>query len=92
MGKRRGQVKEQQVPPLPMPLPSGRECSGRNDKLYYYYQPPCLRLLHLRLRFLRFAFQGTLQGLIESGLGFFIFRLRDLTLPAFDFELEEFFF
>ena len=43
-------------------------------------------------RFLRFAFQRAIEGLIESGFRALVFRLRDLALPAFDFQLEEFFF
>ena len=44
------------------------------------------------LRFLGFAPQRPLQCLIEGGFGDLVFRLGDLALPAFDFELEEFFF
>ena len=44
------------------------------------------------LRFLRFAFKGALQGLIEGGFGFFVFVVRDAALFVFDFELEELFF
>jgi len=46
----------------------------------------------LYLGLLRFALEGALERLIEGGLGFLVLRLRDLALPAFDFELEEFFF
>lgn len=54
-----------------------------------------LTLFHSRSsvsRLLGFALQGAIQGLIEGGLGLLVFRLRDLALPAFDFELEEFLF
>jgi hypothetical protein len=41
---------------------------------------------------LGFALQRAIEGLIEGGFGLLVFRWRDLALPAFDFELEEFFF
>jgi|ERR1700733_3946556 len=41
--------------------------------------------------FLRFTFQGALQGLVKSGLGTFVFLLRDEALFVFHFELEDFF-
>ena len=40
---------------------------------------------------LRFALQGALQSLIESGFCFFIISLRDFALLALDFKLEKFF-
>ncbi len=46
----------------------------------------------LHLRFLGFALQGALERLIQGGFRFLVFRLGDLALAAFDFELEEFFF
>ena len=49
-------------------------------------------LFHVTSRLLGFALQGALQRLIEGGLGFLVFGLRDLALAALDFELEEFFF
>ena len=39
-----------------------------------------------------FAFQGALQGLVEGGLGFFVFLARDAALFVFDFEFEDLFF
>jgi hypothetical protein len=42
--------------------------------------------------FLALAFQGALQGLVQSGFGFFVFLLADSPLFVFDFQLEEFFF
>src|SRR5580700_4007100 len=44
------------------------------------------------LRPLGFALERAVEGLIEGGFGLLVFRRRDLALPAFDFELEEFFF
>jgi hypothetical protein len=41
---------------------------------------------------LRFSFQGPLQSLIERRFGLLVFRLRDLSLLAFHFELEELLF
>jgi hypothetical protein len=42
------------------------------------------------LGFLALAFQGALEGLIQGGLGFFVFLLADAALFVFDFEVEEF--
>jgi len=39
-----------------------------------------------------FAFQGALQGLIQSSFSLFVLLLRDLALLVFDFEFEEFVF
>ena len=49
-------------------------------------QEPALRLLG------GFAFQGTLEGLVQGGFGFFVFLLGNLALLVFDLEIEEFFF
>jgi hypothetical protein len=46
----------------------------------------------LRLCLLRFAFQGALEGLVQGGLGAFVFLLADAALFVFHFELEELFF
>jgi hypothetical protein len=42
--------------------------------------------------FLCFAFQGALQGLIQSGFSLFVLLLRNLALLVFDFEFKEFVF
>ncbi len=91
---------KQQVPPLRMPFPSGGACSGRSDRpfcsLREWEVRSELQVLNAGeerwLGLLGFAFQGALEGLIEGGFGFLVFRLGDLALSAFDFELEEFFF
>src|SRR5579863_9332991 len=44
------------------------------------------------LRLLRFSLQGALKRLIQSGFGLVVFRLRNQTLLALHFELEQFFF
>src|SRR6266550_6882767 len=49
--------------------------------------PHIWRLTGLRYHALERAF----KGLIQCGLRFFIFRLRDVALLVFDFELKEFF-
>jgi len=41
---------------------------------------------------LGFASQGTLEGLIQGCLGFFVLLLTDETSLVLDFEFEEFFF
>jgi len=51
----------------------------------------CPHILELGL-FCGFAFQGALEGLVESGLGFFVFLLGDEALLVLDFEVEEFVF
>ena len=43
------------------------------------------------LRFLIFAFQGALEGLVQGGLGLFVFLLGDAALFVFDFEFEQLF-
>ncbi len=39
--------------------------------------------------FLALAFQGALEGLVQGGLGFFVFLLADAALFVFDFEFEQ---
>jgi len=38
------------------------------------------------------SLHGSLQRLVQRGLGFLVFLLRDSALFVFDFELEDFFF
>lgn len=42
------------------------------------------------LGFLALAFQGAFQGLIQGGLGLFVFLLADAALFVFDLEVKEF--
>ena len=49
-------------------------------------------LPRLELRSLSFAFQGSLESLVQGGFGFFVLLLTDAALFVFDFQFEEFLF
>ena len=68
--------------------PGSRQCEESIITSRYFSRR---RLLTFGLRFLRFAFQGALERLIQGGLCAFVFLLADAALLVFYFEMEELF-